>query len=165
MRNCGKPALAALALVTLIAAPGAGAQGIYKWVDERGRVTYSSTPPPPGRSGKELQVKPGPSPQETEAARQRAESVKQLNEQFADERRKRDAQAATKAENPSRLAPATPAPAERASERDTEGVDYPAYRPPGVTPRPQPLPARPGVGGGGAERPAGPVAAPRSGGS
>jgi hypothetical protein len=153
---------ATLAVMVLIAAP-AVAQGIYKWVDERGRVTYSSTPPPAGRDAKELQVQPGPSEQEVAAARKRTESVNQLSDQFAEERRKREQQApaAVPATQP---ADTTAASAERNVERDTDGVNYPAYRPPRVRPRPNPdrprpvpLPARPGVGGSGVQLPAGPA--------
>ncbi len=41
--------------------------GLYKWVDEKGVVHYSDTPPP-GKAGGKLQVKPQPSPDNTQAA-------------------------------------------------------------------------------------------------
>ena len=74
-------------LAALGAAQAAQAQGIYKWVDERGRVTYSSTPPPAGREAREVQLPPGPTPDQVEAARARAESLRQQTERMAEERR------------------------------------------------------------------------------
>ena len=38
-----------------------GAGGVYKWVDEKGTVTYHDTPPPPGSKYETLSKPPGPS--------------------------------------------------------------------------------------------------------
>jgi hypothetical protein len=133
----GKPfqlsSFTVLVAATAVAASAVHAQ-VYKWVDERGRVTYSSTPPPAGKGGQELKLQGGPSQQDAQAARERAEDVKRLNEQFADERRKRDEQ--TGAAATARPAETAPPVEQRSTYRDTDGVDYPAYGPPGVRPRP-----------------------------
>lgn len=143
-----------LAALTVAAVSTAGAQ-VYRWVDERGRVTYSSTPPPPGRSGREVRIAPGPTREQTEAARQRTESVQELNRRFAEERRRRSETppAGSAAEAPA--ARDNPRATERASERPTVRVDDRVFPPPAQQPRPLPAPInRNGSGGEPARAPA-----------
>jgi hypothetical protein len=73
-----------------------GADTFYKSVDEEGRVTYSSQPPPDAIEVKSLQVEPGPSEEETEQAREQAKKLEQEVDAMYDElveRRTREAQA------------------------------------------------------------------------
>lgn len=145
MRNAIHPMLVVLA--ALAAANAADAQGIYKWVDERGRVTYSSTPPPAGREAREVQLAPGPTPEQVEAARARAESLRQQTERMAEERRNRSGAAQTPSAEPAAGATGS-ADAGRAtsdrgvgrtSDRPTVRVDDRVF--PGPPVRPTPLPA------------------------
>lgn len=48
--------------------------GMYKWVDEQGITHYSQTPPP---SGNAQQIKPPPTPADSEAAVKRLEAQRQ----------------------------------------------------------------------------------------
>lgn len=41
-------------LVLAFSVSGASGDGVYKWVDEQGNVTYSSTPPPTESDGEKL---------------------------------------------------------------------------------------------------------------
>jgi hypothetical protein len=73
-----------------------GADTFYKSVDEEGRVTYSSQPPPDATEVESLQVEPGPSEEETEEAREQAKKLQQEVDAMYDElveRRRREAQA------------------------------------------------------------------------
>ena len=71
----------------------AQAAPIYQWVDEQGRVFFGDSPPA-HLEVRRLQVLPGPSPAEIEAARERAETLRQLADEMAAERRRRAAEAA-----------------------------------------------------------------------
>jgi hypothetical protein len=131
-----------LAVLAALGAAQAGqAQGIYKWVDERGRVTYSSTPPPAGREAREVQLPPGPTPEQVEAARARAESVRQQTERMAEERRSRgaaaDAPGADAAGGDTGRATSGRGTS-RTSDRPTVRVDDRVF--PGPPVRPTPLP-------------------------
>jgi hypothetical protein len=70
---------------------GVHAAGVYKWVDEQGRVHYGDRAP--GDSARELKIRPrgttGPVPSET----QRRERTRRLLDVFAEERRERKEQA------------------------------------------------------------------------
>ena len=83
----------------LLLALNAQAQGgLYKWVDEKGVVHYSDTPPPGKASGK-LQVKPPPSLDGSQAAprtRSWQEQLQDSNERrFQDEKKQKEAQQKT----------------------------------------------------------------------
>lgn len=69
--------------------------GLYKWMDEKGVVHYSDTPPP-GKAGGKMQVKPPPSPDKTPAAprtRSWQEQLQDSNERrFQDEQKQKEAQ-------------------------------------------------------------------------
>ena len=51
-----------LALILALGATGAGAQQLYRWVDEKGRVHVTDTPPPPG-AREVRRTKPGAKPE------------------------------------------------------------------------------------------------------
>ena len=129
----------ALIAVTVAAVSAAEAQ-VYKWVDERGRVTYSSTPPPPGRSGREVQIAPGPTREQTDAARQRTESVQELNRRFAEERQRRNEAPAAGAAAEAPATRESSRATERTSERPTVRIDDRVLPPPAQQPRPLPAP-------------------------
>jgi len=57
----------ALALILAIGAGGAAAQQLYRWVDDKGRVHVTDTPPPPG-AREVRKTKPGAPAQEAAAA-------------------------------------------------------------------------------------------------
>jgi hypothetical protein len=96
------PVSLALLLVSLIIPgmiQGASAQGlIFQWLDDEGRVVYSDLAPL-DREFREVQALPGPTPEDAAAARERAEAVQRLADQFREERRREE-----------RVAPAPAAP-------------------------------------------------------
>ncbi len=86
----------AVCLSMLLLALNALAQdGLYKWVDDRGVVHYSDTPPA-GKVGGKLQVKPQPSLDGSQAAprsRSWQEQLQESNERrFQDEKKQKEAQ-------------------------------------------------------------------------
>lgn len=84
--------LPSLALAMLMAAsPFAVGEQIYKWVDAKGNVTYSSTPPP-GTAAQTVELPAAPPPGEAEAARDRERALQELGDQLSQERRDREAQ-------------------------------------------------------------------------
>ncbi len=60
-------------LLPLLVLPTAGAQTVYKSIDDQGEVTYSSTPPPPGDAQvvERVPIAPPPPESEVQAAEQR----------------------------------------------------------------------------------------------
>lgn len=92
--------IAALAagLLALLAPPAAGAE-LYKWIDDKGVVNYSSTPPPPGRATKEMpQNTPGvsvipapPAPPPAPAKSAADQRVDELERALATEKAAREA--------------------------------------------------------------------------
>lgn len=64
------------------------AQHVYKSVDADGRVTYSATPPSESGTAQvqELELQPGPNPQDQQAAHQRMRSNAAANQQSQDRR-------------------------------------------------------------------------------
>lgn len=83
----------ALLLGILSGLPAAFAEGIYQWVDPAGGIIFGDRPPP-DRATRRLEVPPAPSPEAAQAARERAEAVQRLADEFAAERRRREAAAA-----------------------------------------------------------------------
>jgi hypothetical protein len=75
-------------LLGLLLAPAASAQGLYKWVDEKGVVHYTDQPPA-GRTGKKLDLPPQP-PLESQTSQRSRSWQEQL--QDANERRFRQEQ-------------------------------------------------------------------------
>ncbi len=70
--------------------------GMYKWVDEQGITHYSQTPPP---SGKAQQIKPPPTPADSEAAVKRLEAQRE-EAQKQHEAKQQDAQESQKNASP-----------------------------------------------------------------
>jgi hypothetical protein len=59
MRRSTLPALSAVsALIAALAVPSAGAEQIYKWIDDSGRVNYGTKPPEGMRAGQVQKVEP-----------------------------------------------------------------------------------------------------------
>lgn len=73
--------LAPLALCLVLAAASAGAQTMYKWVDENGRITYSDTPPVGNVRSKEVINVPNTAP---------SNAIRQLNAQDAQFKKRQD---------------------------------------------------------------------------
>lgn len=67
----------AIATAALLAAFTASAQTVYKSVDARGRVSYSSTPPitAPEEMIEKVKIAPGPTEQQKQDAAQRAKAL------------------------------------------------------------------------------------------
>lgn len=71
------------------------ADAIYKWVDSKGQVTYSSTPPPGGAKAEQLDVPPQPSEKDV---RQAEDRLKRSQEQASEMENKRLEQEARETE-------------------------------------------------------------------
>jgi hypothetical protein len=82
--------LAALVLLIGFAAQmPSGAQQLYRWVDENGRVQYSDRPPPPGASSQtQIKKKPRSSSQAAASRDQQAPAPKSYAEQEAEFRKR-----------------------------------------------------------------------------
>lgn len=63
-------------VICIMAIAGVSLGAIYKWVDEEGRIHYSDEPTEKHKT-KEVEVEQGPSPEEIDKARERAEKLKQ----------------------------------------------------------------------------------------
>ncbi len=90
-----RPRIPCLLLCCGLAAYAEAGQ-IYKWVDDSGHVTYSSSPPPPGAQVEKLTVPPPPTQEEMSQARERAQRDEE--QARALENRRREQEAARKAE-------------------------------------------------------------------
>jgi hypothetical protein len=82
-----------LLLTWLLLPLAAGAQGLYKWVDEKGVVHYSDTPPP-GKGGQKLKA-PSQPPLDGASSPQRSrswqEQLQDTNERrFQDEKKQKE---------------------------------------------------------------------------
>jgi hypothetical protein len=136
---------ATLAAGLLIGSSLAGADTIYKHIDEKGNVTYSSSPPKGAGKMKKLDVPDKPSAGEVAAARRQLEEDKRQLETYDAERRRQEAERVKlqqeRAARDRAEIPATPVAV------DDPPVYYPAwgYRPPlrPVIPWPQPNPPAP----------------------
>ena len=155
MRNCFMtrlPFLSAL-LATLMVLPLAAEAQVYRWTDERGRVTYGSKAPPGARNvtrlnedGGNVSTVPGVPPEQLEAMRERSQQQRadRLERELDAERR---ASRAGAGENFDQRAWLERCRAERRVDCDdpTRGAYFDpgfAYFPPVVRP-PRPLPIRP----------------------
>ena len=142
------PSTGALILVALFAAP-AGAE-IYKWVDEKGVVNYSESPPPKGRArvitpeGPPVSVYTPPAPREPAAAeRELKNRVSDLEQTLARERQAQDYAAGLEAEREAQWLERCRQDRRVDCGDDPWGVDYPYVihtRPPHWHPRPMPRP-------------------------
>jgi hypothetical protein len=84
-----------VAVALLGAAPGAQAQQIYKWVDDKGVTQYTTTPPPSGkaRAMKTAPVSPAPAAKtwQEQELEFRARQVERAEAQHKEERARQDA--------------------------------------------------------------------------
>lgn len=91
-------------ILSLLTLSTAGAETVYKSVDAQGKVTYSSTPPPPGNAEAIEEVPIAPPPPESQR-KQAEEQMRQLEidiargEREREERRKKTADSTADAEN------------------------------------------------------------------
>jgi hypothetical protein len=126
----------------LVAAGGAAADTIYKHVDEKGNVTYSSSPPKGVGKVKKLDVPDKPSAAAVEAARRQVEEDKRRLDAYDAERRRQEAERVEPGEERAARAPSATEVAPASVVGDEVPVYYPTwgYRPPlrPVTPWPQP---------------------------
>jgi len=128
-----------LILILLLFAGSCAAQTLYKSVDEKGKVTYSDTPPADAVATESVPIAPGPSPQETEQARERAQVISQeaqSRHQELMERRQEEAEAREQAKR--ERAEREAAEKQQAAEEPSYGQPYPY----GWWPNPHP-PMRP----------------------
>jgi hypothetical protein len=79
----------AIAALSLCFAGTTGAQTVYKSVDEQGRVTYSSSPPPAAAEDmvEKVEIAPGPTQQQKRDAVQRARELQSSNRNAEQQRR------------------------------------------------------------------------------
>ena len=96
-----------LAAGLVLAASPAEAQGVFHWIDGHGHPIFSDRPPPSG-DFRELGVVPGPTPDEVEAARERARDWERMVRDLTEQRRQREERAAARA--PQHLEPAQTVP-------------------------------------------------------
>lgn len=78
--------------------PVAGAADkVYKWVDEQGKVQYSSQPPRTGAvKAERVPVAPPPSPEDVRRAEEQTEQIKQRAAELEQERMAREAERAAR---------------------------------------------------------------------
>lgn len=126
------------AFLLLFAALGwqpAAAVPIYKWVDDAGRVTYSSLPPPAGVRAEKVEPPPQPAVDDVRQAEERTERARALARELEAERLREEAEAAEAARLRALQFPPPPIVIEKPVY-----VPQPVYYPP-VRKRP---PKRPG---------------------
>lgn len=86
-----------LAAALLWASSAAGADPVYKWVDDQGQVHYSSQPPRQGAVKTEsIPVPPPPSPEDVRRAQEQTEKLKQRTRELEEERKAREAERAAR---------------------------------------------------------------------
>jgi hypothetical protein len=118
-----------LLVATLLPGGAFGSDTLYKSIDEAGRVTYSSQPPPAAVEIEEVQVAPGPSAEVTEKAAARVkETAKKVDAHYRELMERREQEAAER----ERIARET---AER-QKRIEESLDQPAMAVPYYWPYP-----------------------------
>lgn len=72
----------------------AAAVPIYKWVDDAGRVTYSSLPPPASVRAEKVEPAPQPAVENVREAEERTERARALARELEAERLRQEAEAA-----------------------------------------------------------------------
>lgn len=123
---------------------------IYKYVDEEGNVTYSSSLPIGAKEVDQISVEEGPPPDAVEAAQERFKRLRESADQMEAERKQREAEYAKKREEQQAASEEVPAPI--IIEQPRYYYPYPSRpiaRPP-QRPRPPDLPSRPAPLPGGA---------------
>jgi len=127
-----------LLLAVLVCQPAA-AEPIYKWVDSKGRVTYSSTPPPGGVKANQVKMAPPPSEEEIKQAEDRLKRTKEHASEMESQRLKQEAKEAEEARLREAQQPQPPVATEKPVYAPQPGYYPPAIklRPP-LIPRPLP---------------------------
>ncbi len=115
------------------------AQLPVKSVDAHGNVTYSDEPPPGAVSTRVVPVDPNPPEERVQAAKQRAEEIRELADQAAKERRQQEQQLAAKQKQQEQQTAAEP---KVIVIENNHSSGYPVYFPP----RPVPPVIRPPTG-------------------
>lgn len=134
-----------LALSLLFAALGwqsAAAVPIYKWIDDAGRVTYSSLPPPRGVPAEQVEPPPRPAAEDVRQAEERTRRAQALGRELEAERLREEAEAAEAARLRALQFPPSPVVIEK-PVYVPQPVYYPPVRkPPPKRPRPDGKPPR-----------------------
>lgn len=119
--------LVSLACLGLAAGP-IRAQTVYKWVDAEGQITYSEHPPPASAERVEtLERAPEVSAADVQAARERAQRLKQSAEELEAARLAREGERATQREHAREKAPIAPLQIIVDGDGDDAGYGYPGY--------------------------------------
>ncbi len=71
---------------------GNTAADVYKWVDDRGQIVYSQSPPPPPKRAVRIQTVPGPDPEEIARAQNALQQSIEKSQEREEERRQARAQ-------------------------------------------------------------------------
>lgn len=108
-------------------------QPVYKSVDEQGNVTYSNTPPETAKQVEKVDIKPGPSKQNTEDSQQSLETTKATAKQMEKDRKSREIERNKQREAAAKEAEKFATPEE---SQKNYGSHYPIYQQPIVRPRP-----------------------------
>ena len=115
--------LTLILVLAVIAGSPVSAQEIVKSVDAEGNVTYSSAPVPRAVSSEAVSVRPGPPPEEAEAARARLGRTQNAVDELARDREKRKTEVERKT---AEQAPPSPKAGESRAT-GPEGFAYPTY--------------------------------------
>jgi len=110
------------------------ADTIYKSVDDKGNITYSTTPPQDNATSTEVEIAPPPSEEQIRAAQQRHDRNKEAAEILDENRKKREEQIAE--ENRLKREQQKQLQQKKQAEKNNENQNY-GY------PYPRRLPARP----------------------
>ena len=127
-----------LLLAVLVCQP-AVADSSYKWVDSKGRVTYSSTPPPGGVKADQVPTPPPPTAEQVREAEERLKRTKEQASELESQRLKQEEKEAEEARLRAEQQPQPPAAAEKPTYlRQPSYYNPPLRLPPKPTPRPLP---------------------------
>ncbi len=127
-----------LLLAVLICQPAA-ADPIYKWVDSKGRVTYSSTPPPGGVKADQVTTPPPPTAEQVRQAEEQLKRTKEQASELESQRLKQEEKEAEEARLRAEQQPQPPAAAEKPTYLRQPSYYNSPLRPP-LKPTPRPLP-------------------------
>lgn len=127
-----------LLLAVLVCQPTA-ADPIYKWVDSKGRVTYSSTPPPGGVKADQLKTPPAPTEEQVRQAEEQLKRTKEQASELESQRLKQEEKEAEEARLRKEQQPQPPTATEKPAYSPQPTYYNPPLRPP-LRPTPRPLP-------------------------
>lgn len=120
----------------------AAAVPIYKWVDDAGRVTYSSLRPPAGVRAEKVEPAPQPPVEDVRQAEERTERARALARELEAERIRQEAEAAEAARRRALQVPPPPIVIEKPVYVPQPVYYPPAWKRPPKRPRPDDTPAR-----------------------